>query len=112
MLVSSKADLLAFGKGEETIVAIAERLRAGETIDSLRDLRGVAYLLGAKEECPSSEHETLALPSFEEVSADKTTFARMTRAFHHETNPFNAKRLTQPHGDRVLVLNPPCLPIS
>ncbi len=32
MLVPSKADLLAFGKGEETIVAIAERLRAGESV--------------------------------------------------------------------------------
>jgi uncharacterized radical SAM protein YgiQ len=112
MLVSSKADLLAFGKGEETIAAIAERLRAGESIESLRDLRGVAYLLGAKEELPAWTEETLALPSYEEVSADKTAFARMTRAFHHETNPFNAKRLTQTHGDRVLVLNPPCLPIS
>ena len=39
-------------------------------------------------------------------------FARMTRAFHHETNPFNARRLTQAHGDRTLVLNPPCLPIG
>jgi uncharacterized radical SAM protein YgiQ len=112
MLVSSKADLLGFGKGEETIVAVAERLRAGEPVASLRDLRGVAYLLGAKEELPPSPHETLSLPSFEEISADKSAFARMTRAFHHETNPFNARRLTQVHGDRVLVLNPPCLPIS
>ncbi len=36
----------------------------------------------------------------------------MTRAFHHETNPFNAARITQAHGDRTLVLNPPCLPIG
>ncbi len=112
MLVSSKADLLAFGKGEATIVEIAKRLSAGEPVASLRDLRGVAYLLGAKEEVPTSPHETLALPSFDEVAADKTAFARMTRAFHHETNPFNARRLKQKHGDRVLVLNPPCLPIS
>jgi len=112
MLVSSKADLLAFGKGEETIVAVAERLAAGEDVASLRDLRGVAYLLGAKEELPAWTGETLALPSYEEVSGDKTAFARMTRSFHHETNPFNARRLTQAHGDRTLVLNPPCLPIS
>jgi len=112
MLVSSKADLLGFGKGEETIVAIAERLAAGESVTALRDLRGVAYLLGAKESLPASAFETLALPSFEEVSADKNAFARMTRTFHHETNPFNARRLTQAHGDRVLVLNPPCLPLD
>jgi uncharacterized radical SAM protein YgiQ len=112
MLVPSKADLLAFGKGEATIAAIAERLAAGEPIEALRGLRGVAYLLGAKESPPAWPGETLELPSYETVSADKPAFARMTRVFHHETNPFNARRLTQAHGDRLLVLNPPCLPVS
>src|SRR5437870_833437 len=112
MLAASKADLLAFGKGEATIVAIARRLAAGEPVAALRDLRGVAYLLGAKEALPGWPGETLPLPSLEDVTRDPMAFARMTRAFHHETNPFNARRLTQAHGDRVLVLNPPCLPIA
>src|SRR5262245_49930707 len=112
ILVPSKADLLAFGKGEATIVAIAKKLAAGGTIDQCRDLRGVAYLLGAKDALPAWPKDTVALPSLDEVSADKIAFARMTRAFHHETNPFNARRITQAHGDRVLVVNPPCLPIS
>ncbi|HYN42987.1 MAG TPA: YgiQ family radical SAM protein [Thermoanaerobaculia bacterium] len=119
MLVPSKADLLAFGKGEETIVAIAERLRAGESVRDLRDLRGVAYLLGMKEELPappssspSPAWQTLELPSFNEVAADKLAFAKMTRTFHQETNPFNARRLVQAQGDRKAVLNPPCLPLD
>jgi uncharacterized radical SAM protein YgiQ len=112
MLAASKADLLAFGKGEATIVAIARRLAAGQPVTALRDLRGVAYLLGAREALPVWPGETLALPSLEGVTRDPMAFARMTRTFHHETNPFNAKRLTQAHGDRTLVLNPPCLPIS
>ncbi|HYS16082.1 MAG TPA: YgiQ family radical SAM protein, partial [Candidatus Binatia bacterium] len=112
MLAASKADLLAFGKGEATIVAIARRLAAGQPVTALRDLRGVAYLLGAKEPLPVWPGETLALPSLEDATRDPIAFARMTRTFHHETNPFNAKRLTQAHGDRTLVLNPPCLPIG
>jgi uncharacterized radical SAM protein YgiQ len=112
MLAASKADLLAFGKGEATIVAIARRLADGQPVTALRDLRGVAYLLGAREALPSWPGETLALPSLEDVTRDPMLFARMTRTFHHETNPFNAKRLTQAHGDRTLVLNPPCLPIG
>jgi uncharacterized radical SAM protein YgiQ len=116
MLVPSKADLLAFGKGEETIVAIAERLRAGETVRDLRDLRGVAYLLGMKEELPSAPASTpwntLELPGFDEVAVDKLAFAKMTRSFHQETNPFNARRLVQAQGDRKAVLNPPCLPLD
>jgi uncharacterized radical SAM protein YgiQ len=112
MLAASKADLLAFGKGEATIVAIARRLAAGQPVTALRDLRGVAYLLGAREALPVWPGETLVLPSLEDVTRDPMAFARMTRTFHHETNPFNAKRLTQAHGDRTLVLNPPCLPIG
>src|SRR5207253_1456209 len=75
-------------------------------------LRGSAYLLGARETPPVWPGETLVLPSLEDVTRDPMAFARMTRTFHHETNPFNAKRLTQAHGDRTLVLNPPCLPIG
>ena len=112
MLATSKADLLAFGKGEATIVAVARGLAAGEPVTALRDMRGVAYLLGAREPLPAWPGETLALPSLEDVTRDLQAFARMTRAFHHETNPFNARRLMQAHGDRTLVLNPPCLPID
>jgi len=112
MLAASKADLLAFGKGEATIVDIARRLAAGQPVTALRDLRGVAYLLGAQEALPAWSGQTLALPSLDDVTRDPMAFARMTRTFHHETNPFNAKRLTQAHGDRTLVLNPPCLPIG
>src|SRR5436305_1226966 len=49
ILLDSKADLIAYGMGESSIVATARRLAAGETVRDLRDLRGVAYVLGAKE---------------------------------------------------------------
>src|SRR5213594_2544404 len=49
ILLDCKADLLAYGMGEQTIVEIARRLAAGQTVKDLRDLRGVAYVMGAKE---------------------------------------------------------------
>ena len=115
VLVSTKADLLGYGMGERTITTIARRLDAGEHIHDLRDMRGVAYLLGAKEELPDhfdGASETRALPSFEEVTEDRYAFATMTRVLHHETNPLNARRLTQAHGSRTLVCNPPELPLT
>jgi uncharacterized radical SAM protein YgiQ len=105
--VSSKADLLVFGMGEQPIVEIAKRLDQESTAKDLRDVRGVCYLLGKKEALPA---DALELPSFEEVKRDKRAFARATRLHHHETNPLNARRLTQRHGDRVLVHNAPTLP--
>jgi uncharacterized radical SAM protein YgiQ len=113
-LVSSKADLLGYGMGEETILEIAQRLDRGESIASMRNLRGVAYLLGKNESLPeigfggASGDETIELPAFEVVREDKRAFAEATRQLHNETNPANARRLTQMHGDRLLVINPPC----
>src|SRR5436853_2988858 len=49
ILLDGKADLLVYGMGEENVVAIADRLAAGQTVKDMRDLRGVAYALGAKE---------------------------------------------------------------
>jgi len=118
-LVASKADLLAYGMGEDTILAIARRLDAGESVQDLRDLRGVAYLLGRSEALPahafgsgSQAHETLELPCLEEVTSSPERFAAATRMLHAETNPHNARRLLQRHGDRTLVVNPPGLPLS
>src|SRR6187549_2026515 len=49
ILLDSKADLVVHGMGEQIIVEIARRLAAGQTVRDLRDLRGVAYAMGAKE---------------------------------------------------------------
>ena len=111
ILVSSKADLLGFGMGEEVIVEIARRLAAGCEVRDLRDLRGTAYLLGMKEVLPEDQ-PMVRLPGFEEAKADPTAFATMTRVLHQETSPFNGRRLAQSHGDRTVLINPPSLPLS
>ena len=49
ILLDAKADLIAYGMGEATIVEIAKRLQAGKSVKDLRDLRGVTYALGASE---------------------------------------------------------------
>src|SRR5438067_1563272 len=59
ILLDSKADLVCFGMGEETIIEIARRLADGRGVKDLRDLRGVAYALGASEQPPA---DALELP--------------------------------------------------
>src|SRR5437764_2719162 len=75
ILLDSKADVVVFGMGEQPIVEIARRLAAGQTVRDLRDMRGVAYALGAKEEPPA---DAIVLPSYEEVKTDRLKFARAT----------------------------------
>lgn len=122
ILATSKADLVVFGMGEAPITAIARRLAAGEKVEALRDLRGVSYLLGGKEPLPSfsdfgagvrqDEETTVEIASFEEVTTDRRAFALATRQIYLESNPLNARRLTQRHGSRLLVQNPPDMPLD
>jgi len=109
ILLDAKADLVVFGMGEDIILDIARRLDAGEAVKDLRDMRGVAYALGASETPPA---DAITLPSYEEVVADKPTFAEATRIIHSETNPYNARRLVQMHARQAIVCNPPRFPIS
>jgi uncharacterized radical SAM protein YgiQ len=139
ILLDAKCDLLAYGMGETTIVEIAQRLAAGEVVRDLRDLRGVAFALGASESLdvlpplkeaaagegasavgrPLPDHlspivnrDVLVLPTYDEVKADKSVFAEATRLIHINTNPFNARTLVQYHARQAIVVNPPSLPVS
>jgi len=111
IMLDAKADLVVFGMGEHQIVAIARRLASGETVKDLRDMRGVAYAMGASES-QSPPGDAIVLPSYEEVKADKRRFARATKIIHQETNPLNARRLVQFHDRQAIVCNPPPLPIN
>src|SRR5690242_5101486 len=92
ILLDCKADLVVFGMGEEAILEIAHRLQKGETVKDLRNMRGVAYALGASEK---PTEDAIVLPSYEDVCREKPLFAEATRIIHNETNPYNAKRLVQ-----------------
>jgi uncharacterized radical SAM protein YgiQ len=117
ILLDSKADLLVYGMGESAIVEIARRLQAGQSLRDLRDMRGVAYVLGATQTQELrtrsvSDGAFVVLPSSEEMKADKHKFAEATRRIHLETNPYNAKTLVQWHDRQAVVCNPPPLPES
>jgi uncharacterized radical SAM protein YgiQ len=45
VLPDSKADLLLFGNAERALVELTHRLAAGEPIESIRDLRGTAFMV-------------------------------------------------------------------
>src|SRR5947199_7033098 len=132
ILLDCKADLVVYGMGEKVIVEIAKRLAAGQGVRELRDLRGVAYVLGAKEsdelkgrlggrEVLSTQYSVLStqvpadaqlLPTYEEVKSDKRAFVEATRLIHLNTNPHNARTLVQYHERQAVVVTPPALPLT
>ncbi|MBS2011850.1 MAG: YgiQ family radical SAM protein, partial [Deltaproteobacteria bacterium] len=59
-----------------------------------------------------TDKKLVVLPSYEEVSRDKASFARMSKMFQYETNPHNGRPLLQPHGEEAVYFNPPALPLT
>jgi uncharacterized radical SAM protein YgiQ len=118
VLLDAKADLMIFGMGERPVWEVARRLREGEDIKSIRDVRGTAFVMkkGEWENIEASEFvtdgKTVILPSYEVVTQDKEAFAEMSRAFQFETNPGNARPLLQPHGVEAVYFNPPAFPLE
>jgi uncharacterized radical SAM protein YgiQ len=98
ILFDAKADYLLYGMAEGSVLALAQALKLGA---KATDLRGLCYI--TREPPPGY----LELPSFEEVSADKSAFSRMFHTFYQNNEPITAHGLTQKHGDRFLVQNPP-----
>ncbi len=121
MLLDGKADLLVFGMGELPLIEIATRLRAGQGIESCRDIPGVAWALGRSAlklfdagelPVPPSGRLLEELPSHEACVADGAAFNRLTIALYRESNPANAKILLQRVGDRAIWNNPPARPLT
>ncbi|MCR5761989.1 MAG: YgiQ family radical SAM protein [Treponema sp.] len=52
ILLDTKADLLMYGMGEHAILEIAQRLKAGENIRDIRNVRGTCWFTGKESELP------------------------------------------------------------
>lgn len=107
VLMDSNADLLVYGMGEKQIQEIAKRLAKGENIANITDVPGTAYI---SKEVP--DKKLVLLPSFDDVSENRSKYAEAFKLSYREQNPFNGKALVQPHGNRMVIQNPPAKPLT
>ena len=107
-LVDSGADLLIYGMGEKQITEIARRLREGEPVGSMHDIRGTMYAVPTKD----TPFGGVECPSFENVCASKKEYARSCRLEQDEQDHVRGKLLKQRHGKVMVVQNPPMEPLT
>ncbi|MDR1880844.1 MAG: YgiQ family radical SAM protein [Tannerellaceae bacterium] len=108
ILVDSRADLLIYGMGEQPLRELVRRLKAGEPLQRLRDIRQTAYLTDSS----LPEAGDISLFSHEECLNDKRKQAQNFRHIEEESNKYAASRLLQRVKDRVIVVNPPYPPMT
>ena len=109
ILIDSKADLLIFGMAERAILEIAQQLNRGEVLDSMTGIKGTGFVTKTS---MNRREDWITLPSFEQLSGSPDAYNQAFKLASEQENPFSAKVLIQPHGNRNLVVNPPALPLS
>lgn len=109
VLVESQADLISYGMGERSVVEIAEALEAGLPVSSLTYIPGTVCLVHREEDLG----DAVRLPSYEELKAEKRKYAESFYTQYRNTDPFSGKRLAEPYGRKLFVLqNPPAKPLT
>ncbi len=107
VLLDCNADLLSFGMGERQTKEIALRLKKGEKISEMTDIRGTCYVADSIEGL-----SCISLHSFEQEKGDKEAYAEDCRIQLEEQDPVTGKRIVQKFGDRFVVQNPPAVPLE
>ncbi len=109
ILLDSGADLISYGMGERSIIEIAEALDSGLAVRDLTFIPGTVYKTSTLDHI----YEGTTLPSFEELKADRKTFARSFQIQYENTDPFTGTCLIEPYGiKQYVVQNPPAQPLS
>lgn len=108
ILVDSKADLLVYGMGDQSLREMLRLLKKGVPFHQLRTLRQVAFLQPLSEELPKNKQwETVELNDHAACLEDKIKYAANFKIVEVESNKWAANRITQVVGDQRLVINPP-----
>ena len=109
VLLDAGADLISYGMGERSIVAIADALNSGLSVRDITFIDGTVY----KTRDLESLTDAVRLPDFETITEDKRAYAESFRIQYQNTDPFTAKRLYETYGGKMFVVqNPPSKPLS
>lgn len=109
ILLDAQADLISYGMGERSIVEIADALNSGIDIKDITFIEGTVY----KATSLASVYDEIELPSFKRLQADKKEYAKSFYVQYCNTDPFTGKRLVEPYGDNLyIVQNPASKPLS
>ncbi|MCL4111236.1 UNVERIFIED_CONTAM: hypothetical protein GTU68_026487 [Idotea baltica] len=107
ILVSSGADLLVYGMGEQPLRELIRLIKRGVPFASLSTIAQTA-VLKPKDEVPKHKGwKDVWLSSHETCLQDKIEFAKNFKVVEIESNKLQARRILQEVDDQVLLVNPP-----
>jgi uncharacterized radical SAM protein YgiQ len=113
ILVSTNADMLIYGMGEQPLRELARLLLKGVPFSSLKTIPQTAFVQKKDEPLPLQKMwKDISLHSFEKCKTEKKLFAENFVKFEKESNKIVSARLTETSGNLNIVINPPFLPMD
>ena len=113
ILISSGADLLVYGMGEQPVREIVRLLNKGVPFSSLTTVPQTAFTVNAGDQLPVNKNwKDKTLHSYEKCVANKKDLAENFVVFEKESNKFEAARLIEPSGKQLVIINPPFIPMD
>jgi uncharacterized radical SAM protein YgiQ len=113
ILLSSGADMLIYGMGEQPVRELIRLLTKGVPFSSLKTIPQTAISQGKDRPFPNQKMwKDAMLHSFESCLNDKKKFAENFVVFEKESNKLEAARLIESSGDNTVIVNPPFLPME
>jgi uncharacterized radical SAM protein YgiQ len=108
ILVSSGADFLIYGMGEQPVRQMVRLLLKGIPFSSLTTIPQTVFARSKNLQLPVNKNwKDILLKSHEECLSDKKIFASNFVTFEKESNKINSARLIEPTDDVNVVVNPP-----
>ena len=107
VLLEAGVDLISYGMGEHSIPEIAEALASGI------DVKDITWIPGTAWKAKQAPEDAVLLPSYEEMLQDRRRVAESFAEQYRNTDPFSGKRLAEPYGKHLFVVqNPPAKPLT
>lgn len=108
ILTESDADILVYGMGENQTKQIAHRMRLGESISTITDVKGTCYSVDVRD----TPYTGIECPSLKNVVSNKREYAISCRIQNEENDSCRGKIIKQRQGPKMLVQNPPMPPLT
>ena len=112
ILCDSGADMITYGMGEKTTIALAEQIALGRNIKDIRELPQTVYLARKEDILGGITEKDIVMHSHEECFRNKRAQAENFRHVEEQSNMMHAQRLIQGVGNKYVVVNPPYPPMT
>ena len=112
ILCDSGADMITYGMGEKTTIALAEQIALGRNIKDIRELPQTVYLARKEDILWGITEKDIVMHSHEECLRNKRAQAENFRHVEEQSNMMHAQRLIQGVGNKYVVVNPPYPPMT